>query len=634
LVKAAVIGCGRIATSVRIPLLKGMEGVDVVAAADVDRRQLRKVASRYSIRETYTDYREMLREADADIVLVCTPPETHFQIVMDAIRLHKHVLCEKPLVNTVGEGLTLKRRLVEGNPQSPVLMPAHNFVYTPCFAQALQLIREGGIGEIREIEGYASSNLMFYRARTDFRLQAKGGVIEDQLPHLLYLSQKVGGRLQHVVSVRPRYGGIGAIEHVQVQLRLEGAVARLTAEWASMPRGFIPSLRLKVVGDQGALQMDLLRTPYNLTIVEDGKAETIHMGRRVRQYFDALRWRHPSYRAELIHFLRCVQGLEPPQVTVDDGVELARTLSGIMSHLEAGGGCPARGGRVAIVRVGENVEEAVRRCIHLLGGLRVKGGDFVVIKPNVCYPKNTENMILTDPRVLEAVIRLVKEKTRNVLVVESDSMSGTADYRMRKSGVMDILERLGVDFLNLSEDEVEEHEVDGLTLQIPKTLRRADFIINVPKIKTHEMTTITIAMKNMFGILANKRKMDLHPKLNEILPLINELVPQDLIVVDGIVGMEGLGPIHGRPKPLGLVVAGLNPVTVDAVCCHIMGFNPYGVGHLVEAYRRGMGEIDINRIEVLGEPVKNVRRKFDHPSRSVRNLLSALRSELRIRLGG
>jgi uncharacterized protein (DUF362 family) len=472
---------------------------------------------------------------------------------------------------------------------------------------------------------------MFYGAKTDFRIHAKGGVIEDQLPHVIYLCHKAGGSLERVLSVDPCRRGHTFVDDVNVKIELtNGVQASLTARWS----GLVPALKFDLVGDSGQIKMDLLRTPYNITLIKDGESRTIHMGRRVQQYFDVLRNKHPSYLLEHMHLLKCVEGVDKARVTVDDGVNLVRTLSEVMTLFEESPYSPVGREKVAIVKTEEDVEEAIHKSIQLLGGLNIKSNQQVVVKPNVCYHKNLDNMIITDPRVLEAVISLVKKRTDNILVVESDSRSGTADERVTKSGVIDLIEKCGVEFLNLSNDETEEHDVDGLTLQIPKTLLETNFFINVPKVKTCniEHTFITIAMKNMFGILANKKKPKLHEKLVEILLFLNRTIRQNLVIVDGIVGMQGLGPIQGSPVDLGLIISGLSPVTVDAVCCHIMGINPYAVEPLWKAYKVGIGEIDINRTQVLGEKINDVSKKFDYPTFSSKNVFTALKTTMKVHL--
>ena len=630
--KAGIVGCGRIATLVHLPSLKKLDGVTVIAAVDTNEKRLSEILEKYQIDEGYTDYQQMLEKADVDAVYICTPPETHFQIVMDCIKHNKHVFCEKPLATTLKEGLTIKKRLErKSSSKRLVLMPGHNFIFTPCFVQALQFIKDKEVGNIEKIRACASSNVTFYGAKTDFRIHTKGGVIEDQLPHAIYLAHDIGGPLEKVVSVEPHRRRHTVVDEVNVEATLaSGITANISGKWL----GFIPGLKLEIIGDKGQINMDLLKTPYNITIMKDEEKRTIHMGRRLRQYLDVFRFKHPSYFNEHLHFFKCVEEMEKPRVTVDDGLEVVKTLSEIMPLYEESPYSPIGIEKAAIVRVEKDVEAAVQKSIDLLGGLNIKHNASVVIKPNVCYHKNVENMIITDKRVLESVINLVKRKTKNIIVVESDSRSGTADERMAKSGVMDIIEKCGVEFLNLSEDDFEEYEVDGLTLQVPKTVLKADFFINIPKVKTCsiEHTFITIAMKNMFGVLANKEKPKLHRKLMEILVFLNRTIRQNLIIVDGIVGMQGLGPIQGTPVDLNLIISGLNPVTVDAVCCHVMEINPYAVETLWKAYKAGVGEIDINRIEVLGEIVDDVKKKFNYPIFSTKNALDALKTSFKVYL--
>jgi predicted dehydrogenase/uncharacterized protein (DUF362 family) len=631
--KVGVVGCGRIATLVHLPSLQKIPRYELVAAADVNEARLQEVKEKFGVDDTYDDYRRMLVKADIDTVFVCTPPEYHFQIVMDALEWGKHVFCEKPLATTLNEGLAIKKALnmqQKTAPEPLYLMPAHNFIFTPCFTEALKLIESGEIGKIHKINGCSTTNLRFYGAKTDFRTQAKCGVIEDSLPHLIYLIHEVGGPLEKVSSIEPYLKG-GIIGNVTVSVTLANAVeANLKAQWT----GFIPALRLDLIGERGEIKMDLLRTPYNITIVKDGDTKTTHMRRRLRQYVDVFRNKHPSYTSEHIHFLNCVENEAEPKVTVDHGIQLVRTLTEVTecfkgkTHVSK-----PQAETVAILRAGDNIEATVQKSIDILGGLTdIKKNDLVVIKPNVCYPKNLENMIITDLRVLETVVNMAKQRTKNVLVVESDSHSGTAEKRTIGTGVMDVIKKCDAEFLNLSRDEVEEHKVAGLTIQIPKTVLRADYFINLPKVKTNSFVQISVAMKNMFGIIASKRKSQFHAKLSDVLVYLNQAVRQDLIIADGIVAMEGYGPILGKPVNLGLIISGKNPFTVDAACCHIMGFNPYSVEALWKAHQQGMGEIDAQKIRFLGEDIESVRERFICPLVSRQNLVQALKTELRLRV--
>jgi predicted dehydrogenase/uncharacterized protein (DUF362 family) len=632
--KIGVVGCGKIASVVHLPSLKKIGRIDVTAAVDVHENRLNETLEKFQIAQGYTDYQQMLKKADIDAVLVCTPPETHFSIVLDSIKNEKHVICEKPLATSVEEGLTIKETFEsqQNKMSNPlILMPAHNFIFTPCFDLALQLMKKGEVGNLQKITGCSSSNLMFYGAKTDFRLNAKGGVIEDLLPHVIYLCHETGGRLKKVLSVEPRRRGFTGVDDVDVEAELvSGIKATLSAKWT----GFVPSLKLNLIGESGQIILDLLKTPYNVTIVTGKERKTIQMGRRIRQYLDVFRNKHPSYVNEHIHFLNCVEGSEKLRVTVDDGIELVKTLSETMSLFKESPYSSVGIEKVAIVRVEKDVEASVLKSIDLLGGLNVKKGNTVVVKPNVCLPKNIDNMIITDPRVLEAVLNIAKKKAKKVIVVESDSRSGTADYRVTKSGIMEIIQKCSVEFLNLSEDETEEREVAGLTLQIPKTVLNADFLINMPKLKTSGMKQmfVTIAMKNMFGTLANKKKYKLHKALVDILVFLNRTIRQDLTIVDGIVGMQGIGPDRGSPVNMNLIVSGLNPITTEAVCCQVMGINPYAVEPLWRAYKAGVGEIDIEKIQILGENIDAVKKKFNVPMLSPRNIFDALETTIKVHL--
>jgi uncharacterized protein (DUF362 family) len=435
--------------------------------------------------------------------------------------------------------------------------------------------------------------------------------------------------LEKVSCIEPRLRG-GFVSDVSVDLSLlKGVDANLRAKWT----GLIPTLSLNLTGEKGEIRMDVLRTPFNVTVVKGGEAKTISMGRKLRQYVDVFRYRHPSYVNEHLHFLNCVENGAEPQVTVDDGIELVKTLTEVTECFQGKACAPTpQAETVAVLRAGDNVEATVQKSVDMLGGLKgVKKNDLVVIKPNVCFPKNLENMIITDPRVLETVINMVKKRTKNVLVVESDSHSGTAEKRAIDTGVMDVVKKCDAEFLNLSLDEVEEHKVVDLTIQIPKTVLRADYFINLPKVKTNSFVLISVAMKNMFGIIASKRKSQFHSRLSDVLVYLNQAVRQNLIIADGIVAMEGLGPIHGRPVNLGLIISGKNPFTVDAACCHIMGFNPYAVEALWKAHQQGLGEIDASKICFLGENIESIKGKFSRPMVSKQNLVEALKTEFRLR---
>lgn len=269
--------------------------------------------------------------------------------------------------------------------------------------------------------------------------------------------------------------------------------------------------------------------------------------------------------------------------------------------------------KVAIAKVAGGVFETVTRAVELIGGLNLGRNERVVIKPNICNSRNPYGMVITDLRILEAVIRLIKTQTSNIVVVESDNISGTAEKRLKDSGVLDLLSHLDVDFLNLSLDDFETHSFSGIELRLPKTVLEADYFVNLPKMKTEGHVLITISMKNLFGVLQRKKKSVLHKYLDDVLPFLAKKIRNDLIIVDGIVAMEGNGPLIGTPRKLDLIVAGTNPVAVDSICCRMMGFEPAEVRHIINAEKLGIGESNLKSIELIGDVQEFKSYSFERP---------------------
>ena len=268
---------------------------------------------------------------------------------------------------------------------------------------------------------------------------------------------------------------------------------------------------------------------------------------------------------------------------------------------------------VSLVEAGDDIKSTVSKSIDLIGGLTLNGGENVIIKPNICNAKNPDGMVITDFRILKAVIDLVRNKTDRITVVESDNISDTADNRLEQAGLLRLLNEWDVNFLNLSNDETEVHSIAGKKLLLPKTVLDADFFINLPKIKTEGHVSITLSIKNLFGVLARRKKSSLHRKLNEILPYLAMTIRNDLIVVDGIVAMEGNGPLIGTPKPMGVILAGRNLLAVDATISRLMGIDPFMVNYLVKTQELGVGSMDESDIDVVGEDWHKYASEFERP---------------------
>lgn len=151
-------------------------------------------------------------------------------------------------------------------------------------------------------------------------------------------------------------------------------------------------------------------------------------------------------------------------------------------------------------------------------------------------------------------------------------------------------------------------------LRVAKIIREVDFLINVPKMKTHILTLVTLGMKNLKGVLPPSYKRLLLLKgLHHGIVDLNIAVKPHLTLIEGIIGQEGLGPIAGDPIEVGAVILGSKVTEVDAVGCRIMGINPLEVKHLVYAYERGLGEIKLSKIAVIGDKLSDLIKRFRRP---------------------
>ncbi len=266
---------------------------------------------------------------------------------------------------------------------------------------------------------------------------------------------------------------------------------------------------------------------------------------------------------------------------------------------------------VALIKADGDIEMAVRRSVKLAGSFQVKSGMKVVIKPNVCNAKNPHGMVITDFAIIEAVIKLVREKGCEPLVVESDNIADRADKRVRESGLMAKLGEWGVSFLNLSSDECVLRKIAGTEIMIPKTMLEADYVLNLAKVKTCAHTVVTLGIKNLYGCFQEAKKSRLHKKLDEVLPYLAKTIKTDMTIIDGLTCMEGNGPVVGNPKKLGVVIAGTDIVSVDCLCCRLMGFEPVDIRHIVNTARLGVGQLA--GYEVVGDPWEELVCRFERP---------------------
>jgi len=296
---------------------------------------------------------------------------------------------------------------------------------------------------------------------------------------------------------------------------------------------------------------------------------------------------------------------------------------------------------VSIVRVhNQDVETAVREAVSLCDGFKdvTWEGSTVLIKPNSVLPVKTGTGMVTDARVVETVTKMVLERNpKSVIIGEGSSVGYDFPDRfdslhcMEVTGVMDAAARLGVEVIDLNQDEqVEVQAPDAFVMErfsLARTAWEADVIISLPVIKTHIRTGITCGLKNMKGVLPGDEKKRTHRLgLDRGIVDLNRIVKPTFSLVDGIVGVQGAwGSQTEEPNrvPLNLVCAGNDVVAVDAVCGAVVGFDPNDIIHVQLAAEAGLGVADLGLIEVRGESIEAVRAPFIPFLEAARQLFGA-----------
>ncbi|MFQ6090329.1 MAG: DUF362 domain-containing protein, partial [Candidatus Bipolaricaulia bacterium] len=266
------------------------------------------------------------------------------------------------------------------------------------------------------------------------------------------------------------------------------------------------------------------------------------------------------------------------------------------------------------------IREAVEKALALIGGIRdvVRPGHLVLVNPSwVASPVEREAGCITIPEVPRALADLIEDLGARPVIAESSAVGVDTEKMIESSGYRDLRE-MGYEVINLKKTpSVHLPTVDGRVftrVSCWELVQKADVIVSVPKLKTHDQTDMTCAIKNLKGLLTDQGKKAMHQEgvFDGVVDLMTAVKPK-FAVVDALVCQEGLGPIFGRPVEMDLIVAGKDLVAVDSLCAQIIGYAPGEILLTVNAAERGLGVMEPDRIEVLGEPLEKVRRRFLRP---------------------
>jgi uncharacterized protein (DUF362 family) len=276
--------------------------------------------------------------------------------------------------------------------------------------------------------------------------------------------------------------------------------------------------------------------------------------------------------------------------------------------------------QVSVVRY-EKPLESLRKAVELAGGFSgLKPSDKVVIKPNALFWDEEIHIppfgVFTTTRMVEDLVALVKEFGCTDIAIGEGSVELYADSPtslvvMENLGYGRLRDKYGVKLIDFNESQfVKVPLMDGLTVQIAEEVLSADFLIDVPAMKTHSQTKVSLGFKNLKGCLKTSSKRMCHHRdidLDLAISLIGEKIDPDLVVIDGIYVLEK-GPIHtGNAYKKDLIIVSKDILGADVVATELMGISPADIGHLAYFAQRNNGSLDWHDYDIRGETVDAVR---------------------------
>ena len=269
---------------------------------------------------------------------------------------------------------------------------------------------------------------------------------------------------------------------------------------------------------------------------------------------------------------------------------------------------------VAVVK-GERGIEPVFRAMELIPFKEaLEPYDTVLVKPNLITSDTFETGITTDPIVVEAVIMKIKELDKKAIVVETEGGTTSPDEAIIETGMMEVIERLGSEYINMGKltdkIELEVENPRGISTFKVAHIAVESAIISVPSMKTLHHTTITMGLKNMFGMLTTRNKYPMHQHgTNNFIYDICKTLPPTLSVIDGFYGKSGRGPWSGTPVKMDTIIASVDPIAADATAARCIGIDPYTINHVRWLHEAGLGEI--TDIEVVGDGIDDIYQKWE-----------------------
>ncbi len=276
------------------------------------------------------------------------------------------------------------------------------------------------------------------------------------------------------------------------------------------------------------------------------------------------------------------------------------------------------GKKVAIVKERTRYE-AVKKALEYIKDEIIEGiygKNDVIIKPNLV--SSYRQLASTHIDTIKAIYDFIKQYYNGKISIVEGSATNTITA-FKNFGYTQFAQERGIELFDLNQDDYREIIVydsryNRITVRVSKRVLESDYRISSAVLKTHDAVIATLSIKNMVvGSILQGDKHRIHQgykAINLNIYKIAKYVWPQLVVIDGFVAMEGDGPVSGTPVEMGTVIASTDPLAADTVGAYIMGFDPNEIGYLHYLKKSGVGEGNLEKIEILGEKPENVRRQF------------------------
>lgn len=281
---------------------------------------------------------------------------------------------------------------------------------------------------------------------------------------------------------------------------------------------------------------------------------------------------------------------------------------------------------ISIRQVKDDLYNQILDCLVDINGIdRIKQASLIVLKPNFVSDniKYIERGANTSREVIESVLRIIRENNQHAKVVIGESDTGIPEVKGRRidrtyklMGLQELANKYTVQLVNFTHSDHSVVNISGglhlKSIKLPKLITDCDLIINLPKIKTHKYAQFTCSMKNIFGIIPDPKRVHYHSHLHDVIVDLNGFVIQKTLnIVDGLISMEGNGPLFGNPLKTNHVLASSDSLALDIHIAKMIGLDPEKIPYLKKAVALDIG--NHNNYQVVGldnwnfkfKPVKN-----------------------------